>query len=283
MTDAAGSGQGTFRIGAVISRGIGVYVRHFVPFVVVGVVTYLPVIVLSLLFGGRIEEAETGSPAAMSGGGVVAMVVVGLVGIVCWCAMSAGVTYGVISSMRQGDVHIGVALRAALRAILPLIGLSLLGVGLGLLGGVAFTLASLIPDVGPVIGATGLAIVGAYLFVRWWLMVPAVVVDGLGPIAALRRSSELTVGHRWRVLAVIVLWLLIALVVLFLAVTAVAAVFSAGTTEPSSSATLLLNIAGTLLEIVLGGIGASVVAVGYHDLRIAREGIGSDDIARVFD
>lgn len=114
-------------------------------------------------------------------------------------------------------------------------------------------------------------------------MVPAVVVDGLGPIAALRRSSELTVGHRWRVLAVIVLWLLIALVVLFLAVTAVAAVFSAGATEPSSSATLLLNIAGTLLEIVLGGIGASVVAVGYHDLRIAREGIGSDDIARVFD
>lgn len=283
MTDAAGNSQGTFRIGAVISRGIGVYFRHFVPFVVVGIVTYLPVIVLTFAFGPRLEEAGMASAGDVSAVGVVSVAVIGLAGIVCWCGMSAGITYGVISSLRQGGVHVGTALSAALRAILPLLGLSLIGAGLGLLGGVVLVLLSLVPVVGPLIAIAGLTIVGTYLFVRWWVAVPAVVVDGLGPIAALRRSSELTAGYRWRVLVVLLLWMLIAIVVSMLVFTVIAAVFGVGGTEQASSSTWALDLVGWLFDLVLVGLGASVVAVGYHDLRIAKEGVGTDDIARVFD
>lgn len=283
MTDATGGGQATFRVGAVLSRGMGLYFRHIVSFLVIGIVTYLPLIAFTIAFGDRYEEVDPASPSGMPGGGVIAAILVTLVGFMCWCAMSAGVTYGVISSMRQGGFRVGIALNAALRAILPLLGLSLIGAALGAVGGVVLGLLSLIADGGPIIGIIGLAVVGCYLLVRWWLSVPAVVVEGLGPLAALRRSTELTAGYRWRVFFVVLLWLLAAVVVMVVATLIIAAIFGADGAEPSAAGSLPLEIAGTLLELVLGGIGSAVVAVGYHDLRIAREGIGTDDIARVFD
>ena len=51
-----------------------------------------------------------------------------------------------------------------------------------------------------------------------------------------------------------------------------------GTAEAPAQGHWLMQVAGTLLSLVLFGLGAAVVAVGYHDLRIAGVGEGVDSM-----
>ena len=46
---------------------------------------------------------------------------------------------------------------------------------------------------------------GLYLLARWALVVPAVVLERRGIGEAFGRSSELTAGHRWKVLAIVLI------------------------------------------------------------------------------
>jgi hypothetical protein len=49
--------------------------------------------------------------------------------------------------------------------------------------------------------ATGLLVIpGAWLYTRWSLFTPAIRSEGLGPVAALKRSNELVRGRFWFVL-----------------------------------------------------------------------------------
>ena len=65
---------------------------------------------------------------------------------------------------------------------------SLLGPVAGLVG-MAFTLVAAIPLIG--------------LFVYWCLALPLIAIEGLGAVAALRRSWRLVRGHWWRTLVVV--------------------------------------------------------------------------------
>jgi hypothetical protein len=37
-----------------------------------------------------------------------------------------------------------------------------------------------------------------------------------------------------------------------------------------------------VVALVLGALNATVAAVGYHDLRVAKEGVGVEDLVKVF-
>jgi hypothetical protein len=55
----------------------------------------------------------------------------------------------------------------------------------------------------------GLAFLGGGLFglaalmVQWWVAIPAIVVEGAGPIECFRRSARLVAGSRWKVFALV--------------------------------------------------------------------------------
>jgi hypothetical protein len=63
---------------------------------------------------------------------------------------------------------------------------------------------SLLTGLGVGVGALFLIVPGIVLFTRWSLAVPVVMLEGLGPRAAMRRSRELVRGHFWGVLTVLV-------------------------------------------------------------------------------
>ena len=69
---------------------------------------------------------------------------------------------------------------------------------------------SLLTGIGVGIGLFLLVVPGLLLFTRWSLAVPAVMLEGRTPRAALRRSTELVRGHGWSVFAVFVVVTLIA-------------------------------------------------------------------------
>jgi hypothetical protein len=98
------------------------------------------------------------------------------------------------------------------------------------------------------------------------------------------RSRELTKGHRWRLFGLVLLILIPAIIVG--AIVGVALVAGGASGFLSLNAVLASSL-GKLISLVWkaawGGFFAAVIAVTYHDLRVAKEGLTTEQIASVFD
>src|SRR5262249_28346009 len=98
------------------------------------------------------------------------------------------------------------------------------------------------------------------------------VVERLGPWRSLRRSQELTKGHRWKILG-------LALLIIIPSLGSLAIAFGL-----SAVASPMAGLIGKyILSSIWGACSATVVAVTYHDLRVAKEGVDIDRVAGVFD
>lgn len=75
----------------------------------------------------------------------------------------------------------------------------------------AYLLAVLLITPATTIGLLLLVVPGLYLFARMFLMGPAIVIEGLGAVAALRRSWAMTADCAWTLVLFLVLALLFAL------------------------------------------------------------------------
>jgi uncharacterized membrane protein len=111
------------------------------------------------------------------------------------------------------------------------------------------------------------------LAVMWFVSTPACVVEQLGPLASMARSSELTKGHRWKIFGMLLLVLIGAAII--------GGVIGAALGLTGSSTLVTL---GTLVWTgIWGALYAIFVVVTYHDLRVAKEGTDVHQIAAVFD
>jgi Membrane domain of glycerophosphoryl diester phosphodiesterase len=165
------------------------------------------------------------------------------------------------AALGQADTIAGV-LRATLRRYFGIFGLAIL-VGLTLLSGV---LIVTIPVV-------------VWVVVRWTVSLPALFAENVEPTAALRRSWSLVKTQWWRTLGIVFVLAILTSIV-STAVTAVfsliAAVFPGGADLRSA-----LALAGSTLASALV---APVFAVGltllYLDLRVRKEGLDLEQLAR---
>jgi hypothetical protein len=177
----------------------------------------------------------------------------------------AAITYGTLQYLRGRGVSTGDFLSRGLTQAAIAIRVALLSglcIGLGLL-------ALLIP--------------GLILYVVWWVAIPIAVIERPGTIASLRRSAALTKGYRWQVVGLILGFLLIAVAVLVV-VAVIGAVasemiagYGPGPVERARTLVLWFAIAAMV------AVQATLVAVTYYHLRVAKEGVDIDDIAAVFD
>lgn len=159
--------------------------------------------------------------------------------------------YGAFQQMAGRPFSIGESLSVGLRRSLPVLGVAVLS---GLATGLA-ALLFLIP--------------GIIVACMFYVAVPACVIEKAGVTASLDRSTVLTKGYRWQIFA---LW---ALVIVVAAVAEIVLSRIGG------------GFPGALLDfgwqVVTTAFGAVLVAVIYHDLRVAKEGIDTDSLANVFD
>ena len=263
---AAAPPAGEFRIGHVFSQAAAVLSRNFLIFFVVTLVAGSP----------RLLFTTAGSVAGMLGRvslGLFLSFVLNMLG-------QAIVVYAAFQDMRNRPVDIGESLRVALSRVLSIIGIAVcIGTAfmvvfvLPVAVGTFFLRPNLYVALPLAIGIAIGAAVAVFLLTMWIVATPACVVERRGPLSSIGRSSNLTKGHRWKVFGMVLL--------LF----AVAALISSvvrgllGLTGSSTLATL-----GTLAWIgVWGAFYATVVVVTYHDLRVAKEGVDTDQIASVFD
>jgi len=125
----------------------------------------------------------------------------------------------------------------------------------------ALSLAGLLAVLGISAGLFLLVVPGLLLLTRWILIVPAIILEGKGVLAAFGRSSELVKGSSWSVFGVVLLtvvlyvagWIVVSLVLLPL---------------PAAPQGFLTSIVGS-------SVTAPIVAVAwtltYYRLRGGRE------------
>jgi hypothetical protein len=99
------------------------------------------------------------------------------------------------------------------------------------------------------------------------------VVERLGPIESMTRSAELTKGHRWKVLGLLLL----------LGLAVMVGSFILGAILLLWSGTTASTIGILVLQALFGAYESIIVAVLYSDLRMARDGIDLEQVAAVFD
>lgn len=134
----------------------------------------------------------------------------------------------------------------------------------------------LLTGVGVLLGLVLLVVPGLIWGAMWSVAAPAYVAERHGASSALSWSRELTQGHRWKALAVLVIYwvttlLIIALVSALLG--GVMGLFSAG-----DAATLPAEV---IAAVIMGLVNGPIFAVLYTELRRLKE--GATQIAEVFD
>ena len=135
---------------------------------------------------------------------------------------------------------------------------------------------------GGLIGGTLLFLIvyiGYYLFfrARFALASPAVVLEGLGPIAAMRRSWRLVTGDFWRVFGILLLTMLLVqfvagiLTVPFTLAGTLLGAFGEGSVVTTVVTAVLLAVGSTIGLMVVYPFEAGVSGLLYADRRMRAE------------
>lgn len=155
----------------------------------------------------------------------------------------------------------------------------------GLAVAVPLFLLALVSGLGILLGLLLLIVPGVFLYLAWSVAAPALVEEPLKPVAALRRSFELTRGARWKILALFLVAYVFYL--LLIELTGVPAAtgfggfvdFSVLAGEDMSAFRLLLTVSvQTLAAAAWSVLQASL----YIELRDWKDGPGTNRLADIF-
>ncbi|HSG86974.1 MAG TPA: hypothetical protein VLA23_11610 [Candidatus Limnocylindrales bacterium] len=206
-----------------------VYRRHLGAILAGSGIVAIPVYLAQVALGVRLVERLTdllleadtaGAFVAALGDDAVALAVgIGglfLVPFLAWPVLVGTITVIAVETWGMGPVALSSALARGLAAYPALLAGSVLTAlpALAAAGAVLGLSALVLGTVGTVgflvvpayVAGLGLVLVAVtYLGVRFAVVGPAIVIDALGPLDALRRSWWLTTGNLWRVLGAIVL------------------------------------------------------------------------------
>ncbi len=233
--------------GSVLQRTFAIWARNVVPYSLLAIVLAIPVYVYSY-FAARVEPSE---------GGWLAWIPAFLLGIVVSFITSGFITYSVFQQLRGSRVSMLDCLQATMSRLIPIM--------------VVATVAGILIG----LGAVALVVPGIILLCMFYVVVPIAVVETPGVIATLKRSHELTNGHKWSILVlVIILGILVGITSGIL--TAVLSI----PTEPNSAMATAIE---AIISAAFGAIGAVAQTIVYHDLRTGKEGIDVDQLIAVFE
>lgn len=255
---SVGTGEtAQFDIGRVISRTVGLISRNIVPFGTMSLIfAGAPYFIIQMLTPGLIQSDPSMVTVLIFGGAIVSLVG-GMV-------LQGALTRASIDDLSGAGVNIGTALSAALAVLLPMIGLGILmALGIG-------------------IGMIFLVIPGVYLALCWAVSAPVLIVERLGIVGSLQRSTALTQNHRWPILGLVVLFvviiIIINMIVGFLIPGGAMALMGLPGGETPYLAFIILTIVQVFTSMIATAGGASI----YFELRQVKDGLGVTDLAKVF-
>ena len=249
-------------IGEILDAGIKLFMAHWRTLVLSVVGLILPVQIVSALITASVAPeqfdwttSESGVEEGEEGAFVVGQAAILLLTLVSVLLATAVCFKAVADAYLGGTPDWRRSLRFAVRRLGGLLGLSLLGGALILLG----LLALIVP--------------GIWLAVAFAAGVPAMLLERIGPWAALKRSFQLVRGRWWPTAgALFVGYLLIAVIGAILqgAIMLVPSVLADGNTLVSALGAV---VGGTVSSALTTPYSAAVITLVYFDLRVRKEGL----------
>ena len=226
----------------------------------------LPLIGLLIVLPGLLSMA-----AAMTQGGMFAtryafspLYFLNLVvGLLAWAVFQAAGIQILVSDMRGTPMEVKTSLRNSLIHIVPLFVITVLYV----LAVWAGSILLLVP--------------GIMLAVAFSVVIPARVMERAGVFAAFGRSRQLTRGNRWRITGLLFVFIVIAGVFEMVIFSLFGGITSLATL--STAASIAMGLSFQLFGLVFGLIGLAGSCSLYAELRRIKDGVGSSDLAAIFD
>lgn len=240
-----------FRVGSVLGKSFSILFGNIVSFMALTVIIFLPLFPFVILFAWLFDSLSAGSVDAASI--IVLGVVIGLTVMFLYLVLTATLTYATFQDLRGRRATIGKCLSNGWSRALPVLGVAVLAL------------------IAILVGSILLVIPGLIVLTMLWVVIPVAVVERPGVMASLRRSSELTKGNRWRIIGI------------YFLMTLLSSLLSVVISLVSLGVPALEAVLGLAQFALLCAFNSVVMAVAYHDLRVAKEGVSVEEIAAVFD
>lgn len=274
--------------GEILDGAFTLYRRNLVPFLLTALLPMAAVIAAFGFLGAGMYGAITGGEpgevmGAMFGTGLLLV----LLGIGAFSVMTAALTREASHAYMGQQATLGDGMRAGLRALLPLLGVAFvvgiiflvamfaLGIVLTIVilmtGGGGVEAAGAVTGISMLLGMVGYLAGISLLFA----VLPAVVVEGKGPLSAIGRSVDLARGALGRVAGVIVVTFLITYLpgLAVMALTGGFASLMNPETVPSTGQFMTQQVLGMGVYVLTTPFFVSVIVLLYFDRRVRTEAL----------
>lgn len=235
--------------GRIINGAFAVWGRNLATFSALAVLMHAPIVAVQLALRGGFDPND---PTAVTSR---TFFLLGL-NLTVGALLSAALTWGVLEDLRDRRATFGDCLANGFSRLGPVLAVTLVA-----------TLATMVATM-------ALVVPGIVVAMMLYIAVPAVVMEEIAPMDALRRSAQLTEGSKWSLLAVAVGLLVVTLTLAWAGGYAIGTVVE----EP-----VLAAVLGEVLGAVFAPLPATAAAVAYFLLRQEREGVHLDELASIFD
>lgn len=232
----------------LVDAAFQVYRRAPVQFMVAVAAVYVPWLVIRLVFDLNITPGSPAAIAAIDFNQIVLMAVVAVVIFV----LAGGVT-----TMIARDVYLDrppdvvTAFGHVFRRFVPLVVVTLIVVVFGVIGLMLFAFPAF------------------YVLARFFAVRQVVLLEDAGVGRAMRRTSELSVGTKWHILATL----------FFVAVLTFAIDIGVSLLIGRIPSQVFVNLVSTAVAVVIGPLFGIAETVLYYDLRIRKEGFDVEYMA----
>jgi hypothetical protein len=270
----------TFSAGQVLSTGLRMFARAVFRFFPVLLIVYAPVLILhvqAMVAAPGLDQATAAARASNWDWLVIVLEV----------PATAIVTYWIVRDLRGKQPRVVESVLAGLRRASPALGVMflvyLVVFALAFAVGIPVGAAAALDRTGVISAVFSIAmlVMVVAVYSRWFVAIPAVVIERPGVAGALTRSSDLTEGRRWRICALIV-FTNVLFVGLLMAVNGAAFTRDGAWYYDAALRPWLatLNIAVFILFAVLR---ASLSAAAYYHIRTETEAQSPDQLAKIFE
>lgn len=243
-----------FEVGDVLSSAFSVTVKGFLPFLLIGLIVYIPLFLLVAV------AVSTASPVLFSA--------LALLGMAFSYVVAGAITFGVVQALKGNQISISESLSVGFQRMFPVLLVSLV-VGLCVIAGLLL-----------------LVIPGIILAIMLFVAVPAAVIEKPGVFGAIDRSMALTKGYRWQIFF-IALIIMVGSAVLSMVITG--GQQTAMEFDPNAGAMVIAqpslgaHLLSMFMQMVVSLFSAVVSSVVYYRLRQVKENADIDDLASVFE
>jgi len=286
-----------FRVGRVLSRSFSTLFRNIASFGLLAVVISSPTYVYAILAGPTAMAMPT-DPLDYWPLMNVHSLIVSIANFLLGYLVVAALVYGTVQDLKHRSTGFGECFSRGVSLMLPAIGIAIVMLlilalvlvatfvpGMVIIGVFIAGTGSTAIEVLSIVSTVALFLPALYVRTMLWVTIPVAVIERRG-LGSFRRSAALTKGSRWRIFLLVLLLIVVGIGVSLLlwAVAVTTTGIDLAGRPGARSASFVGPLAIKWIATAFSSAFAAVIeAVAYHDLRVAKEGADSEQIAAVFD